>query len=35
MIDSHAHIDMSEFNNDLDEVIKRADEQGVKAIIDV
>jgi TatD DNase family protein len=35
LIDSHAHIDMSEFNNDLDEVIKRADEQGVKAIIDV
>jgi TatD DNase family protein len=35
LIDSHAHIDMSHFVNDLDEVLQRAQEQGLKAIINV
>ena len=35
MIDTHAHLDFKEFNEDRDEVIKRAHETGVKKIINV
>lgn len=30
MIDTHAHIYASEFDNDRDEVVKRALEQGIE-----
>ena len=33
IIDTHCHLDMKEFDNDRDEVIKRSREDGVKAII--
>ncbi|HEQ3587980.1 TPA: TatD family hydrolase [Vibrio harveyi] len=33
MIDTHAHIYASEFDNDLDEVVKRALEQGIDKIL--
>jgi len=33
LIDVHAHLDLKEFDSDLDEVIKRAETAGVKAII--
>ncbi len=33
LVDVHAHLDMKEFDSDLDEVIQRAKKQGVKAII--
>lgn len=35
IIDTHAHLDMKEFNSDRDEVIKRALEAGVEKIITV
>src|SRR4051812_30446574 len=34
-VDSHAHIDGEEFDADRDEVIKRAREAGVRAILNV
>lgn len=33
MIDTHAHIYASEFDNDRDEVVKRALEQGIDKIL--
>lgn len=33
LIDSHAHIDLPEFNKDRDQVLARAREQGVRAVI--
>ncbi|MDD5086492.1 MAG: TatD family hydrolase [Candidatus Nanoarchaeia archaeon] len=33
LVDVHAHLDMKEFDSDLDEVIQRAKKEGVKAII--
>ena len=33
LIDVHAHLQYKDFENDLDDVIKRAEEVGVKAII--
>ena len=33
LVDVHAHLDLKEFDSDLDEVIKRAEVAGVKAII--
>lgn len=33
LIDTHSHVDMEDFNNDLDEVILRAKEFGVEKII--
>jgi len=33
LVDVHAHLDLNEFDSDLDEVIKRAETAGVKAII--
>jgi len=35
LIDSHAHLDLSEFNGDRDSVIKRAHEQGIQRIITI
>lgn len=35
LIDSHAHLDMSDFVNDFSEVLERAEEQGVNTIINV
>jgi len=35
IIDSHAHIDLADFNKDRDQVIARAREQGVSGIINV
>lgn len=35
LIDSHAHIDLPDFEEDRDQVLARAREQGVKAIINV
>ena len=35
LIDSHAHIDLAEFNKDRDQVMARAREQGVRAVINV
>ena len=35
LIDSHAHIDMPEFNRDRDQVLARARQQGVSVIINV
>jgi len=35
LIDSHAHIDLPEFNKDRDQVLARAREQGVRAVINV
>ena len=35
LIDSHAHIDLPAFNDDRDQVLARAREQGVNAIINV
>jgi TatD DNase family protein len=35
LIDSHAHLEMPEFENDLDEVIQRAADSGVDAIFTV
>jgi TatD DNase family protein len=35
LIDSHAHIDLPEFNKDRDQVMARARERGVKAVINV
>jgi len=35
LIDTHAHLNMDVFNSDRKEVIQRADEAGVKAIIDI
>lgn len=35
LIDSHAHLDLPAFNNDRDQVLARAREQGVSAIINV
>lgn len=33
LVDVHAHLDLKEFDSDLDDVIKRAEQAGVKAII--
>jgi len=33
LVDVHAHLDLKEFNSDLDDVIKRAEQAGVKVII--
>ena len=33
LVDVHAHLDLKEFDSDLDEVIKRAETAGIKAII--
>ncbi len=33
IIDTHAHLNMDEFNDDLDQVLERAFEQGVKGIL--
>jgi TatD DNase family protein len=35
LIDSHAHIDLPEFNKDRDQVMARARERGVEAVINV
>jgi len=35
LIDSHAHIDLPEFNKDRDQVLARARQQGVRAVINV
>ena len=35
LIDSHAHIDLAEFNKDRDQVLERARQQGVRAVINV
>lgn len=35
LIDSHAHIDLPEFNKDRDQVMVRARQQGVRAVINV
>jgi TatD DNase family protein len=35
LIDSHAHLDMKDFKDDLDEVLKRALEAGLKRIITI
>jgi TatD DNase family protein len=35
LIDSHAHIDLAEFNKDRDQVMARAREQGVRVVINV
>jgi TatD DNase family protein len=35
LIDSHAHLEMREFDNDRDEVVRRAKETGVDAIVTV
>jgi TatD DNase family protein len=35
LIDSHAHIDLAEFNKDRDQVMARARERGVRAVINV
>jgi len=35
LIDSHAHIDLPEFNQDRDRVLARARERGVRAVINV
>ncbi|MCK5145801.1 TatD family hydrolase [bacterium] len=34
-IDTHAHLDMAAFNDDLDSVLKRAEDEGVKRIITI
>lgn len=33
LVDVHAHLDLEEFDSDLDDVIKRAEKAGIKAII--
>ena len=33
LVDVHAHLDLKEFSSDLDEVIKRAETAGIKAVI--
>ena len=33
LVDVHAHLDLKEFDSDLDDVIKRAETAGIKAII--
>jgi len=33
LVDVHAHMELPDFDNDLDEVLKRAEQAGVKAII--
>ncbi|PKK93004.1 MAG: hydrolase TatD, partial [Tenericutes bacterium HGW-Tenericutes-6] len=33
MIDTHAHLNMDDFNDDMDQVIKRAKENGLSHII--
>ena len=33
LVDSHAHLDMEEFDKDRDEVIKRALKEGIRAIL--
>jgi TatD DNase family protein len=33
LIDSHAHIDLAEFNKDRDQVLERARQQGVRVVI--
>ena len=35
LIDSHAHLEMAEFEKDLEEVIRRAKESGVEYIFTV
>jgi TatD DNase family protein len=35
LIDSHAHIDLPEFNKDRDQVLERARAQGVRAVVNV
>ncbi len=35
LIDSHAHLDLPEFNHDLDAVIQRALDNGIDSIITV
>ncbi|MBI2952862.1 MAG: TatD family hydrolase [Chloroflexi bacterium] len=35
IIDTHAHLDQPEFENDVDEVIRRAQEVGVEAIVSI
>ena len=35
LVDSHCHLNYPEFKNDLDAVIKRADEQGVKTLLTI
>ena len=35
MLDSHTHIDMREFDDDLERVLQRARESGVAAVIDI
>jgi len=35
LIDSHAHIDLPEFNKDRDQVLDRARRQGVRAVINI
>jgi TatD DNase family protein len=35
LIDSHAHIDLPEFNKDRDQVLERARQHGVRAVINV
>ncbi len=33
LVDVHAHLDLNEFDSDLDEVVKRAEKAGIKTII--
>lgn len=33
IIDTHCHLDMEEFNNDIDDVVERSEKAGVKAIV--
>ena len=35
LVDSHAHLDLEQFNNDLEQVLARAREAGVMTILDV
>jgi TatD DNase family protein len=35
IFDTHAHLDMSEFENDLDEVVSRAGASGIKTIVTI
>ena len=35
LIDTHAHLEMREFNDDRDDVIKRAREAGVEYIVTI
>ena len=35
LIDTHAHLDQAEFEADLDDVIRRAEESGVEAIVSI